>query len=35
MRSCEELLEEAQADYGGIADRVVLPLDHGKAFLNE
>ncbi|AGB33337.1 luciferase family protein [Natrinema pellirubrum DSM 15624] len=31
----EELLAEAEAVYGGIADRVVLPLDHGEAFLNE
>ncbi|OLZ42146.1 LLM class F420-dependent oxidoreductase [Natrinema saccharevitans] len=31
----EELLAEARAVYGGIADRVVLPLDHGEAFLNE
>ncbi|ELY64960.1 TIGR03617 family F420-dependent LLM class oxidoreductase [Natrinema versiforme] len=31
----EELLTEARAVYGGIADRVVLPLDHGEAFLNE
>ncbi|WP_255682139.1 TIGR03617 family F420-dependent LLM class oxidoreductase [Natrinema sp. SYSU A 869] len=31
----EELLSQAEDVYGGIADRVVLPLDHGEAFLNE
>ncbi|MDF9747502.1 TIGR03617 family F420-dependent LLM class oxidoreductase [Natrinema salsiterrestre] len=31
----EELLAAARETYGGIADRVVLPLDHGEAFLNE
>ncbi|WP_226005113.1 TIGR03617 family F420-dependent LLM class oxidoreductase [Natrinema salinisoli] len=31
----EELLAAARDTYGGIADRVVLPLDHGEAFLNE
>ncbi|WP_408959746.1 TIGR03617 family F420-dependent LLM class oxidoreductase [Natrinema sp. 74] len=31
----EALLAEAEDVYGGIADRVVLPLDHGEAFLTE
>lgn len=31
----EELLAAARDAYGGIADRMVLPLEHGAAFLNE
>jgi len=31
----EEVLAQAEDSYGGIADRVVLPLDHGEAFLTE
>ncbi|PCR92141.1 TIGR03617 family F420-dependent LLM class oxidoreductase [Natrinema ejinorense] len=31
----DELLAAARERYGGIADRVVLPLDHGDAFLTE
>lgn len=31
----EELLAQAEDVYGGVADRVVLPLAHGEAFLNE
>ncbi|WP_436344242.1 TIGR03617 family F420-dependent LLM class oxidoreductase [Natronorubrum sp. FCH18a] len=31
----EELLERARDAYGGVADRLVLPLDHGEAFTNE
>ncbi|QLG50157.1 TIGR03617 family F420-dependent LLM class oxidoreductase [Natrinema halophilum] len=30
-----ELLVRARELYGGIADRIVLPLDHGEAFLTE
>jgi probable F420-dependent oxidoreductase len=30
-----ELLAAARDTYGGIADRIVLPLDHGDAFLTE
>ncbi|WP_255291410.1 hypothetical protein [Natrinema sp. CBA1119] len=31
----EALLAQAEDIYGGIADRVVLPHDHGEAFLTE
>ena len=31
----EELLDRARDAYGGIADRLVLPLDQGEAFMNE
>ncbi|SDJ63452.1 TIGR03617 family F420-dependent LLM class oxidoreductase [Natronorubrum texcoconense] len=31
----EELLDRARDAYGGIADRLVLPLDQGAAFMNE
>jgi len=31
----KEVLAQAEDSYGGIADRVVLPLDHGEAFLTE
>lgn len=31
----EELLDRARDAYGGVADRIVLPLDHGAAFMNE
>ena len=31
----DELLAEARDVYGGVADRVVLPLEHGEAFMGE
>jgi hypothetical protein len=29
-----ELLAEAETVYGGVADRIVLPLEHGDAFMD-
>lgn len=29
----EDLLDEARAVYGGVVDQIVLPLEHGEAFL--
>ena len=29
-----ELLAEARDVYGGVADRIVLPLEHGAALMN-
>ncbi|WP_254522141.1 TIGR03617 family F420-dependent LLM class oxidoreductase [Natrinema caseinilyticum] len=31
----DELLAQAEDVYGGIADRIVLPVDHGEAFMTE